>query len=104
MINIFNDTNFEQEVIEASKTKPVLIDFYAPWCGICKMMSPIIDALAEEMKDKVIVGKINIEESPLVTEKYDVMSLPNIALFKNGKLEKSISGPQSKESILELLK
>ena len=104
MINILNDANFEQEVVEASKTKLVLVDFFAPWCGICKIISPIVDTIADEMKDQIIVGKIDVEASPLVAEKYDVMSLPTLALFKDGKLEKSISGPQSKESILELLK
>jgi thioredoxin 1 len=104
MMPIFNDANFEQEVVEASKIKPVIVDFFAPWCGTCKMMEPIIEEIAEENKEQVLVVKVNAEESPIASEKYNVMSLPVIALFKNGQLEKSINGIQSKESILDMLK
>jgi thioredoxin 1 len=100
----FNDTNFESEVIEASKQKLVLVDFYATWCGVCKMMAPIFDEVAQEVGDKVVFGKANTEETGVATEKYEIMSLPTFALFKDGKLEKSISGPQAKEMLLELLK
>jgi thioredoxin len=99
----FNDSNFEQEVIEASKTKPVLVDFYAPWCGVCKMMAPIFEEVAAEVADKVIFGKANAEETGTVTEKNDILTLPFFGLFKDGKLEKSISGPQAKEMLLELI-
>jgi thioredoxin 1 len=99
----FNDANFEQEVFEASKIKPVLVDFYAPWCGVCKMMAPIFEEVAVEVGDKVIFGKSNVEETATVTEKNDILSLPTFALFKDGKLEKMISGPQAKEMLLELI-
>jgi thioredoxin 1 len=100
----FTDTNFEKEVLEASKTKPVLVDFYATWCGVCKMMAPIFDEVAAENGDKVIFGKANAEDVPVSSEKFDVLSLPTFSVFKDGKLEKSISGPQAKEMLLELLK
>lgn len=100
----FNDTNFEQEVLEASKTKPVLVDFYAPWCGVCKMMAPIFEEVAAEAGDKVIFGKANAEETGTITEKNDILTLPFFGLFKDGKLEKSISGPQAKEMLLELIR
>jgi thioredoxin 1 len=98
-----NDTNFEKEVIEASKIKPVFVDFYATWCGVCKMMAPIFEEVAAEVGDKVIFAKVNAEEASAATDKYEILSLPCFALFKGGKLEKSISGPQAKEMILELI-
>jgi thioredoxin 1 len=99
-----NDANFEKEAIEASKIKPVAVDFYAPWCGVCKMMAPIFEEVANESGDKAIFVKANAEESPLATEKLDILSLPSFALFKDGKLEKMISGPQAKEMLLELVR
>jgi thioredoxin 1 len=99
-----NDSNFEKEVLEVSKTKLVLVDFYATWCGVCKMMAPIFDEVAAETGDKTIFAKANAEDVPVSSEKFDVLSLPTFSLFKNGKLEKSISGPQAKEMLLDLLK
>ncbi|MDD5528039.1 MAG: thioredoxin [Patescibacteria group bacterium] len=104
MIIEVNDANFEKEVIEASKSKPVLVDFYATWCGVCKMMAPIFEEVAKETGDKVIFAKANAEETANATEKFEILSLPTFALFKDGKVEKSISGPQAKEMILDLLK
>ena len=98
------DANFEKEVLEVSKTKPVLVDFYATWCGVCKMMAPIFDEVAKETGDKAIFAKANAEDVPVSSEKYEILSLPTFAFFKNGKLEKSISGPQAKEMLLELIK
>jgi thioredoxin 1 len=98
------DANFEKEVIEASKVKPVVVDFYATWCGVCKMMAPIFDEVAQETGDKAAFARANSEEAPTAAEKHEIMSLPTFALFKDGKLEKSISGPQAKEMLLELLK
>jgi len=99
-----NDSNFQKEVIEASKSKPVLVDFYATWCGVCKMMAPIFEEVAKETGDKVIFAKANSEEAPVAAEKSEILSLPTFAFFKNGKLEKSISGPQAKEMLLELIR
>jgi len=98
------DSNFNKEVVEASKTKPVLVDFYATWCGVCKMMAPIFEEVAKETGDKVIFAKADAEKTAAATEKIEILSLPTFALFKNGKMEKSISGPQAKEMILDLIK
>jgi thioredoxin 1 len=97
------DANFDTEVIEASKAKPVIVDFYATWCGVCKMMAEIFEEVAKETGDKVIFAKVNAEEAPTATDKFEILSLPTFAIFKNGKLEKSISGPQAKEMLVELL-
>ena len=98
-----NDANFEKEVVEASKAKAVIVDFFAEWCGTCKLMAPIIEELAGELAAQAAVVKANIEEAPLAAEKYGVLSLPTIILFQNGEVKKTLTGPQAKENILELL-
>jgi len=97
----FTDKNFDQEVIKSDK--PVLVDFWAPWCGPCQMMSPIIDELASEMEGKVKVGKINVDENPDSSSKFEVMSIPAIKIFKGGKVVKELVGAQSKEALKEEL-
>ncbi len=91
----FTDQNFEQEVIKSDK--PVLVDFWAPWCGPCQMMGPIIDELATEMGDKAKIGKINVDENPEIAQKFGVMSIPTIKIFKGGKISKEFVGVQSKD-------
>lgn len=91
--------NFKGEVLN-SKT-PVLIDFYADWCGPCKMMSPIIDEIAGELQGKAKVGKINVDENQDLAIEYSVMSIPTIMIFKEGKPEKTFVGVRSKSEILE---
>lgn len=93
--------NFEEEVIKSDK--PVLIDFYADWCGPCKMQSPIIDALAEEYGDKVKVGKVNIDENMALAERYQVMSIPTLLIIKNGNIAKQFVGLTDKNLIVENL-
>lgn len=104
MVKNVNESSFEQEVIEVSKTKPVLVDFFAEWCGGCKIMAPIFDELSEESNDAFLIVKVSVEESPTITEKYEIMSLPTVVLFKNGAKVESLTGAQSKESLLEFLK
>ncbi len=97
-----NEGNFEEEVLKSEKM--VLIDFYADWCGPCRMMSPIIDEIAEELKESVKVGKINVDENQELAIKYDVMSIPTIIIFKNGMPVKTFLGVTDKNEILENLK
>lgn len=89
--------NFEKEVLNSDKT--TIIDFYADWCGPCKMMSPVIDEIAEE-NDSVKVGKLNVDEAQNIAVKYNVMSIPTIIIFKNGKEDKRFVGVTSKGNIL----
>ena len=96
----FSSENFEKEVLKSEK--PVLVDFYADWCGPCKMMSPIIEELAAELDGKAKVGKINVDENPDIAVEYNVMSIPTLIIFKNGKEEKRLVGLRDKEELLNL--
>ncbi|MFH1822140.1 MAG: thioredoxin [Patescibacteria group bacterium] len=94
----FTDQNFKEEV--ESSQNLVLVDFYAPWCGPCKLMAPIIDELIEENKGKnVKIGKINVDENKENAEKYNVMGIPTLILFKSGKIVDQATGAQSKEML-----
>lgn len=103
MANVFTDDNFESEVINASKEKLVLVDFFATWCGPCQMQGPIIDEVAGEIGEKAVVGKLNIDESPKMAEKYGVMSIPTLLLFKDGEVKETMSGMQAKDVLMKLL-
>lgn len=91
----FTDENFEAEVLKSDK--PVLVDFWATWCGPCQMMGPIIEELAEEVKDKFKVGKLDVDENRSTAGEYAVMSIPTLIIFKDGKPVKQFVGVQSKE-------
>ncbi len=101
MAQQFTDQNFEQEVLKSDK--PVLVDFWAAWCGPCQMMGPIVEELAEEMKDKVKIGKLNVDENRETASKFSVMSIPTLIIFKGGKSVKQFVGVQAKESLKEEL-
>ena len=92
----FTDSGFKTEVLE-SKT-PVIVDFWAPWCAPCRIVSPIIDELAQEFEGKVKVGKLNVDENTQIASQYNVMSIPSIVFFKNGKPVRTMVGAQSKEN------
>ncbi len=91
----FTDQNFEQEVLKSDKA--VLIDFWAPWCGPCQMMGTIIEELAKEFEGKAKVGKMDVDEHPETAQKFGIMSIPAIKIFKGGKIIKEFTGVQSKE-------
>ena len=96
-----NKDNFEKEVMEANV--PVLIDFWASWCGQCRMMSPVIDKISEEMGDKLKVCKVNVDENHELAEKYEIMTIPAFIVIKNGAEAGRTIGVQPKEDILKLI-
>jgi thioredoxin len=95
-VPVFTDKNFSEQVVKSKL--PVVIDFWATWCPPCKMIEPIIDELAEEFKDKVIVGKMDADENPDVVGQFNVMSLPTMLFFKDGKPVKTLIGAQGKQT------
>jgi thioredoxin 1 len=98
--NVVTDSTFQQQVVEASKEKPVLVDFWATWCGPCKMLSPLVEQLAGEKSEQLNVAKIDVDENQAVSQKFGIMSIPTLILFKDGKAVKQLVGYMPKERIL----
>jgi thioredoxin 1 len=91
------DTNFDQEVIKSDI--PVLVDFWAPWCGPCRMVSPLVDELAEELTGKLKVVKVNTDENQEIAIKYGIRSIPTLGIFKNGEIVDGVIGAVPKQAI-----
>ena len=94
--------NFENEVLRSDK--PVLLDFYADWCGPCKMLSPVLSEIADEYADVIRVAKVNVDDEPELAMKFKVSSIPMLVLFKNGKIISTSVGYRPKDEILNELK
>lgn len=97
----FTDSNFEGEVVQSSQ--PVLVDFWAPWCGPCRQIAPTVEQLATEYDGSVKVGKVNIDESPAVASSYGVTSIPTLMIFKGGEVVERFVGIQPKNRLQEAL-
>ena len=100
MSNVINitDTTFEQEVINSNTL--TVVDFWAPWCGPCRKMGPILDEIAEELQDKIKVVKINTDENLKAASEYQISSLPSVFIFKNGEIKETLVGLMPKSAIL----
>jgi len=100
-VTTLTDTNFDQSVIKAAR--PVLVDFWAEWCGPCRRLAPTVDALASEFDGRATVAKLNVDENPNVPGRYAVRGIPTLLLFKEGQLAETIVGLRAKEDIAQMI-
>lgn len=96
---ILSDTTFDEEI--NASAEPVLVDFWAEWCGPCKMIAPILDEIAEEQAGKLKVAKLNVDEAPAVAQRFEVMSIPTMIVFQNGKPAKRLVGAKPKAALVK---
>jgi thioredoxin 1 len=96
-----NEENFDKEVIKSSQ--PVMVDFWAPWCGPCRMMAPVVEELATKYSGKAKIGKLNTDDNPNIASEYQISAIPTLLFFKDGKVVKEIVGVQPKEEISKIL-
>ncbi len=93
------DANFDEELKKASV--PVLVDFWAEWCGPCRLIAPVVDELAEQLEGKLVVGKLDVDQNQQIAVKYGVMSIPTLIVFKNGQEVKRMVGYQGKQALVD---
>lgn len=100
-VKTFTAENWSQDVLGANE--PVLVDFWAAWCGPCRMVAPVVEELADEFVGKVTIGKLNVDEQPAISGQYQVMSIPTLAIFKNGQIVDKIVGFRGKADLVKML-
>lgn len=98
---VFTDANFATDVLKASQ--PVLVDFWAEWCGPCRMLAPVVEKIAQTNDGKVVVGKLNVDDNPAVPQQYGIQGIPTLIIYKNGEEAQRIVGFQSEEAIQKVI-
>jgi thioredoxin 1 len=98
---VVTDATFDTEVLQSSK--PVVVDYWAEWCGPCRMVSPVLEEIANEHSDKIEVVKLNIDENPTISQRYQIMAIPTMTVFQNGEVVKQIVGAKPKAALLREL-
>jgi thioredoxin len=98
---VVTDATFDTEVLQNSK--PVVVDYWAEWCGPCRMVSPVLEEIASEHGDKIDVVKLNIDENPTISQRYQIMAIPTMSVFQDGKVVKQIVGAKPKAALLREL-
>ena len=101
MSTTLTDATFDEEI--AGSTGPVLVDFWAEWCGPCKMIAPILDQIAEEQAGKITIAKLNVDDNPDIARRFEVMSIPTLIVFQDGEVKKRLVGAKGKAQLLEEL-
>ena len=96
---VVTDATFETEVLKNSK--PVIVDYWAEWCGPCRMIAPVLEEIASEYSEKIDVVKLNVDENPVVAQKYQILAIPTLNVFQNGEVVKSIKGAKPKSALLK---
>ena len=96
-----NETNFESEVLKSNQ--PVLVDFWAEWCGPCKMLAPVLDEIAREQGDRIKIAKVNVDDNPALAQRYGIQLIPTLLYFSNGEVQNQTIGAVSKRKIVEHL-
>lgn len=101
LVNPVSETNFKQEVLDSDL--PVLVDFWAPWCGPCRMVAPVVDEIATQYEDRVKVVKLNVDEDPQIATRYGIRSIPTLMLFKNGREVDTVVGAVPKTTLAQTI-
>ncbi|MGH9405045.1 MAG: thioredoxin [Terriglobia bacterium] len=97
----FTEQNFEEQVLKSPK--PVLVDFWAPWCAPCRMMTPTVEAVAGEYADRALVGKLNVDDHQAIAGRYNIRGIPTLLLFKGGEVQEQVVGATSKEVVAKMI-